>query len=191
MHLEFREPRRFTEITMSLTIGPNVHSYAGTSSSRQAEAAGRDPNASRQAPGGGEDQQTGRSQVSDQIDITSITINISQTITTPGSDQLQVGVVKAAPLGSGQPAQLLGEGYFSSPTNFVPVGSGSAGSSSTTEANITLQILSETATTSAQAEGQSGHAKGQHSSAREDAGGNSKGSSTPENSAHQPVDISI
>jgi hypothetical protein len=180
---------------MSLTIGPNVHSYAGASASRQADAAGRDPNVSPPTPGGGEGHQTGRSQVSDQIDITSITINISQTTTTQGSDQLQVGVFEgSSPLGSGQPGQpgqLLGEGYFSSPTNFVPVGSGGADSSSTTEASITLQILSENATTSAQTQGQSGQAKGQHSLGKEDAAGNSNVSSTPNNSAYQSIDISI
>jgi hypothetical protein len=175
---------------MSLTIGPNANGYAGAW--RQSDPTQRDPNTSRSGSGGGEAQQTGQPQVTDQIDITSITININQTTTTPSSDQLQVDVTKAAPplATTGQVAQPL-QGYFSSPNNFVPFGSSSADSSSTTEDSITLQIESETVTAATPSDAQSTHTKGHHPRGQAEATASSNGSSTPDKSTHPSIDISI
>ncbi len=108
---------------MSLTIDPNINGYPGAIASKQADAPGRDPNTNRPAPGAGERQPAGRSQITDQIDIVSITININETTTTP-NNQRQTELSSAiTPLRNGGSApQPIGEGYFSSPTNFVPTG---------------------------------------------------------------------
>jgi hypothetical protein len=185
MHFDSREARRsrqdFTESSMPLTIGPNINSYPGAIGSKQADAPGRDPTTNRPAAGAG----AGRSQVTDQIDITSITININQTTTAP-NNQLQTELSSAiAPLRNGGSApQPIAEGYFSSPTNFVPTGSGADPSSANSDISITLQILSETGTNTSKA-------KDQHSPGRADTATTPTAGSAPDNSSYQSIDISI
>jgi hypothetical protein len=168
---------------MSLSIGPNIGIYSGTGAQRQADTSSRNATSGQSAPAGEQSGQAGRSQITDQIDITSITININQTTTPPNSNQLTVGVGRAtAPLadGGGTP-QPLAEGYFSSPTNFVPTGGGSGSSSATSEAGIKLQILNETTNT---AQTQNGPSATGDSSA-----GTRSGQS--DNSAYRAVNISV
>jgi hypothetical protein len=119
---------------MSLSIGPSLGTYSGAGAPRQADSTN---GAATSGQSGG--AQGGRSQITDQINITSITININQATTSPNSNDLTSAVGPAiTPLADGgSPVQPLGRG----------------GSSSTaSEASITLQILSEAANTSDQAQ---------------------------------------
>jgi len=115
--------------------------------------------------------------------ITSITINISEGATASG-DGLKLGLDKVAPTGTGGSAlQPYAEGYFSTPTNFIPTGSDGANPSQTTsDASITLQILNEAITSSNQASSP----QSQSATAPVAGAGEKPGTAT-----HRPVDISI
>jgi hypothetical protein len=168
---------------MSLSIGPNLSIYPRAATPRQADPAGGAALSGQLAPNGSQSQQAGRSQVTDQINITSITVNINQTATAPSSSQLRVEVDRATRLGNGDSTlQPLAEGYFSSPTNFVPIGSLGGSSSATSEVSVTLQILSETTNASVQAKSQP----------TDKVGAAVTPVNTPsDNSAYSSVDISI
>lgn len=90
----------------------------------------------------------GRPQTVDQIDITSITLNITQGSFDAVDGQLRLGADKVIPTkDGGSVLQPYAEGYFSSPTNFVPTRSdGATSSQATSGASIALQILTETIT---------------------------------------------
>jgi hypothetical protein len=141
---------------MSLTIGSNFGAYPQALTPAQAAPSGGAAVPGNSSPG---DIQGGRGQVVDQINITSITININQAAPASSGSQLHLEVDRDVPLGNGVSAlQPLGEGYFSSPTNFVPTGGGGVGegssSAAASEASLTLQILSETTNASAGAKSQ-------------------------------------
>lgn len=152
---------------MSLSIGANSAIYPGAGTPKQADATSRAGASAQSASSGEQSGQAGRSQITDQIDITSIIININQTTTAPNGNQL---IAEVDPLitplaDGGSPLQPLGQG----------------GSSSTTfEASIALQILNETAGTTAQTQNGA------------PATGNSPASSgASAHSAHRAVNISI
>jgi hypothetical protein len=83
---------------MSLTVGPNLSSNYSSGPSGSAWI-GRDTAAGRPSASSAEDagQQTQTSQTTDQIDITSITVNITQGASGSGDDQLRLGVDKVIP----------------------------------------------------------------------------------------------
>jgi hypothetical protein len=174
------------EMRMSLTIGSNFGANSQAFAPERAAPSGGAAVPGNLAPADGQGRQGGRGQVVDQINITSITINIDQAPSAASGSQLQLEVGKAgSPLADGGSAlQPLGEGYFSSPTNFVPTGNedveGSS-SSAASEASLTLQILSETTNASTSD-------KKQPSSK---SGAATPTNVPPDNSAYVSVDISI
>jgi hypothetical protein len=164
------------------SIVPSPSAYSASSRSASAWKSARDPAAGRPSSAGNSNVgQT--SQVSEQVNITSITINISEGATASG-DGLKLGLDKVAPTGTGGSAlQPYAEGYFSTPTNFIPTGSDGANPSQTTsDASITLQILNEAITSSNQASSP----QSQSATAPVAGAGEKPGTAT-----HRPVDISI
>ena len=110
---------------MSLTIGPNLRPFYGSGASGSA-LTGRGTAAGRQSALSPENaDQTNQPSQTDQISITSITVNITQQTSGSRDSQLRLGVDKVDPAGNGGGAVLqpYAEGYFSSPANFVPTGS--------------------------------------------------------------------
>lgn len=130
---------------MSLTVGPNLSAFYGSEASGSA-LTGRGTAAGRQSALSSENaDQTNQTSQTDQINITSITVNITQQTSGLGDGQLRLEVDKVDPAGNGGGADLqpYAEGYFSSPSNFVPTGNdGTTSPQATSEASITLQILS-------------------------------------------------
>ena len=159
---------------MSLTIGSNFAAYPLARVPAQAASSGGTAVPGNLTPGAGQGQQGGRGQIVDQVNITSITINIDQTASAASGSQLQVGVSKAiAPLANGGSAlQPLGEGSE---------GVGDSSSADASEATLTLQILSEATDASA---GSKSHPSGKADPA-------TVANLPSENSSYLSVDISI
>lgn len=133
------------------SIVPSPSAYSASSPSASAWKSARDPAAGRPSSAG--DSSAGQtSQVAEQINVTSITINISEGATASG-DGLKLGLDKVVPTGTGgSTLQPYAEGYYSTPTNFIPTGSdGATPSQTTSDASITLAILNEAITSSDQA----------------------------------------
>ena len=102
---------------MSLSIGPSLGGYYGSGASGGAKIPA--------AGSSSETQQTGAPQTVDQVDITSITVTITQGSASSNDRQLRLGLDKIVPTGSGGSAlQPYANGYFSSPTNFVSTDNG-------------------------------------------------------------------
>ena len=158
---------------MSLTIGSNFAAYPLARVPAQAASSGGTAVPGNLTPGAGQGQ-GGRGQIVDQVNITSITINIDQTASAASGSQLQVGVSKAiAPLANGGSAlQPLGEGSE---------GVGDSSSADASEATLTLQILSEATDASA---GSKSHPSGKADPA-------TVANLPSENSSYLSVDISI
>jgi hypothetical protein len=161
---------------MSLSIGPSLSGYYGSGASGGAKIPAAGPSRAG--------QQAGAPQSVDQVNLTSITVTITQGSTSSNDSQLKLGLDKIVPTGGGGSAlQPYADGYFSSPTNFVSTANGGeASSQATSEASITLQILSETTTNSAQAIGQE-PSDGSGAPARHGVAARA--------ASHQPVDISV
>jgi hypothetical protein len=104
---------------MSLSIGSNLNSFAGAGAARLADPTARGSGAG-QVPTRG-----GQSTPPAQIDVTAVTINISQTTATPGNGRPNQGTKPGSP----------GDG-------------GLALQSETSQLSIALQILNETTNTS-------------------------------------------
>jgi hypothetical protein len=166
------------------SIVPSASSYPGSSPSAAAWKSARGPAAGcPSSVGNSSAPQT--PQITDQINITSITVNISEGTPAPG-DGLKLELDKVVPTGTGASTlQPYAEGYYSAPTNFIPTGSdGATSSQATSDASITLQILNEAITSSDQAnssQSQSGTAP------TADAGGSAKRGAA----SYKAVDISI
>ena len=170
---------------MSLSISPNLSLYSGIGALRQTDPV-PDVTAAGPTSANEQGQQTGPTKVVGGISITSISININQTASTSSSDQLTTEVDKISRLANGDLVlQPLAEGYFSSPTNFVPTGSGATNGSpsETSDTSIALEILSM-ATTDASVH------EGSQTTGKVDGATTPQGIA-PDNSAYRPVDISI
>jgi hypothetical protein len=115
---------------MSLSIGSNLSSFTGAGAAGLSDPTARGVRSGQLSTPGGESTQ------SDQIDITSVTINISQTI---------------APSSDGQPNQNTKTGSTG--------GGVLALQSETSEASIALQILNDTTNTSPQGADQNSSSK--------------------------------
>jgi hypothetical protein len=122
---------------MSLSIGSNLNSFAGAGAARLADPTARGSGSAQVSTGAGQNTPSA------QIDITAVTINISQSTAT---------------LGNGQPDQNT---KASSTENGVL-----AQQSETSQMSIALQILNETTNTSPQGADQNSPSKSTDATAK-------------------------